>query len=189
MLKKRTGRDFSAPPLALVIRQRPTLPGTHVPSTIGAGGLNFRVRNGNGCGPVAIATEKICNLTPWSKFTINFQKLKSSMSPPQQTRTSEANIDDNPSPRPISTGQLNALLHVHFRPINVVFCHGPYPVNPVGYLILKLASHLDAFSGYPFRRSLTSHAPGGTTGTRELRPSRSSRTRDRSPQIPFGYRG
>ena len=56
MLKTRTGRDFSAPPLALVIRQRPTLPGTHVPSTIGAGGLNFRVRNGNGCDPTAITT-------------------------------------------------------------------------------------------------------------------------------------
>lgn len=43
----------------------------------------------------------------------------------------------NPSPRPISTGQLNALLHVHFRPINVVFCHGPYQVDPVGRFILE----------------------------------------------------
>ena len=177
------------PPITLEIRRRPTLPGHLCPSTIGADGLNFRVRNGNGCVPVAIATEKICNLTPWSKFTINFQKLKSSMSPPQQTRTSESNIDDNPSPRPISTGRLNTLPCLHLRPINVVVCHGPYPVIPVRDLISKRASHLDAFSGYPFRRSPTSHAPGGTTGTRELRPSRSSRTRDSSPQIPFGYRG
>jgi len=81
------------------------------------------------------------------------------------------------------------LLCVHFRPIDVVFYHGPYPVNPVGNLILKRASHLDAFSGYPFRRSPTSHAPGGTTGTRELRPTRSSRTRVRSSQIPSGCRG
>jgi hypothetical protein len=28
---------------------------------------------------------------------------------------------------------------------------GPYQVNPVGDLILKRASRLDAFSGYPFR--------------------------------------
>ena len=28
---------------------------------------------------------------------------------------------------------------------------GPYPVNPVGNLILKRASRLDAFSGYPCR--------------------------------------
>ncbi len=37
-------------------RQRPTLPGELPPSTIGAGRLNFRVRNGNGCGPAAITT-------------------------------------------------------------------------------------------------------------------------------------
>ena len=62
------------------------------------------------------------------------------------------------SPRPISTGRLNTLRCVHLRPINVVICHGPYQVNPVGDLILERASHLDAFSAYPFRRSLTSRA-------------------------------
>ena len=95
----------------------------------------------------------------------------------------------NPSPRPISTGQLNTLLCVHFRPINVVFCHGPYQVDPVGRFILEEASRLDAFSGYLVRRSLTSHALGRTTGTRELRPSRSSRTRDSFPQSTYGCRG
>ena len=30
-------------------------------------------------------------------------------------------------------------------------CRGPYQVNPVGDLILKRASRLDAFSGYPCR--------------------------------------
>ena len=44
-------------PLLFEIRRRPTLPGTLVPSTIGAGGLNFRVRNGYGCVPTAITTE------------------------------------------------------------------------------------------------------------------------------------
>jgi len=44
------------------------------------------------------------------------------------------------------------LLRLHFRPINVVFCHGPYQVNPVGKFILEEASRLDAFSGYPVRR-------------------------------------
>ena len=37
-------------------RRRPTLPGSYPPSTIGAGGLHDRVRNGNGCFPAAIAT-------------------------------------------------------------------------------------------------------------------------------------
>src|SRR5205823_8616115 len=38
-------------------RQRPTLPPGYPGSTIGAGGLNFRVRKGNGCLPSAIVTE------------------------------------------------------------------------------------------------------------------------------------
>jgi hypothetical protein len=37
-------------------RQRPTLPGMS-PSTIGAGGLNLCVRDGNRCFPSAMATE------------------------------------------------------------------------------------------------------------------------------------
>jgi hypothetical protein len=54
------------------------------------------------------------------------------------------------SPRPISTGRLG-ITAVYLRPINPVVCWGPYPVIPVGNLILKRASRLDAFSGYHFR--------------------------------------
>ena len=39
-----------------IFRRRPTLPGGLPPSTIGAGELNFRVRDGNGCIPAAMAT-------------------------------------------------------------------------------------------------------------------------------------
>src|SRR5207244_3869540 len=98
-----------------------------------------------------------------------------------------ARTTEDPSPRPISTGRLNRLPCLHLRPINLVVYQGPYPVNPVGDLISGRASRLDAFSAYPFRRSQTSRAPGGTTGTRELRPSRSSRTRYSSPQIPYAH--
>ena len=42
-----------------VFRRRPTLPDGYPSSTIGAGGLNFRVRDGNGCRPSAIATGKV----------------------------------------------------------------------------------------------------------------------------------
>src|SRR5690606_34524694 len=87
------------------------------------------------------------------------------------------------SPRPISTSQLNVSLRLRFWPINPVISRGPYPLKGVGHLILKQASRLDAFSGYPFRTWLTSHAPGGTTGTPEVRPSRSSRTRDSPSQV------
>ena len=52
----------------------------------------------------------------------------------------------NQAYRAISTGQLNALLRLHLRPIDVVVFHGPQ-----GYLVLRGASRLDAFSGYPVR--------------------------------------
>lgn len=58
--ESRARRDKTPAPSAGVLseqfRQRPTLPGSLPPSTIGAGGLNFRVRDGNGCGPTAMAT-------------------------------------------------------------------------------------------------------------------------------------
>ena len=159
-------------------RRRPTLPGPLDPSTIGAGGLNFRVRNGNGCDPSAMATETCC-------------QVERGRQPAQLLGNSIAstNITVNPSPRPISTGRLHTLPCFYLRPINVVVYHGPYQVDPVGNLILERASRLDAFSAYPFRRSLTSSAFGKTTGTQELRPSRSSRTRDSLPQVPSGCSG
>ena len=43
-------------PHPIGIRRRPTLPGRVQPSTIGAEGLNFCVRNGNRWDPFAIAT-------------------------------------------------------------------------------------------------------------------------------------
>ena len=52
----------------------------------------------------------------------------------------------NQAYRTISTGQLNALLHLHLRPIDVVVYYGSQ-----GYLVLRGASRLDAFSGYPVR--------------------------------------
>ncbi len=52
----------------------------------------------------------------------------------------------NQAYRAISTGQLNALLRLHLRPIDEVVYLGPQ-----GYLVLRGASRLDAFSGYPVR--------------------------------------
>jgi len=51
------------------------------------------------------------------------------------------------------------------------------------------ASHLDAFSGYRHRPSLPGAAPGGATGTRAGRPTRSSRTRVRTPQPSNAHSG
>ncbi len=52
-----------------------------------------------------------------------------------------------------------------------------------GDLILGGASRLDAFSAYPGRTRLPGGAPGGTTGSPEVRPTRSSRTSVGAPQI------
>ncbi len=149
-------------------RRRPTLPPRLQGSTIGAGGLNFRVRNGTGCLPSAVATETVPKREPSDNTS---DELDS-----ERERSKS-------SPRPISTGRLNTLPCVHLRPINLVVFEGPYRVIPVGDLILGRASHLDAFSAYPCRTWLTCSAAGATTGTPEVRPPRSSRTGGSSPQI------
>ena len=48
---------------------------------------------------------------------------------------------------------------------------------------MESASCLDAFSTYPVQTRLPGCAPGGTTGTPEVCPARSSRTSAGSPQI------
>ena len=56
-----------------------------------------------------------------------------------------------------------------------------------GELVSRWVSRLDAFSGYPFRTWLPCCAAGATTGPLEVRPSRSSRTKDRSSQFSYTY--
>ena len=58
-----------------------------------------------------------------------------------------------------------------------------------GYLILRGASRLDAFSVYPFRTWLPGHGFGKPTGPPAVRPSRSSRTKDSSSQISYAHAG
>ena len=86
-------RGPEAPLAAFEIRRRPTLPGTLVPSTIGAGGLNCRVQNGNGCDPAAIATEnrlRPCRRTSWDTILLSRVADK-----PLQYSTANTNIDNN----------------------------------------------------------------------------------------------
>ena len=56
-----------------------------------------------------------------------------------------------------------------------------------GNLFLKSASRLDAFSAYPYRTWLLSHAPGGTSHKPAVRPARSSRTSASTPQISYAH--
>ena len=63
------------------------------------------------------------------------------------------------SPRPISNSQLHMLPCFHLCPIYLVVFKGSYSILE-GYLILRGASRLDAFSVYPFQTWLLCHAVG-----------------------------
>jgi len=84
--------------------------------------------------------------------------------------------------RAIRTARLKGLPLLYLRPINVVVFHGPRRD-----LVSRLVSRLDAFSGYPFRTWPPGRAAGATTGSPEVRPSRSSRTRERSSQVSYTH--
>ncbi len=141
------------------------------PSTIGAAVLNFRVRDGTGCFTCAMTTKprKIPVATLRSKArraggSVFAKRMRVParllcQSTPQRDATKLSMFNEvcmfliclsitgsNQAYRAISTGQLNALLRLHLRPIDVVVFHGPQ-----GDLVLRGASRLDAFSGYPVR--------------------------------------
>ena len=88
------------------------------------------------------------------------------------------------SPRLISIGQLHTLPCFHLRPIYDIVYVEPYSFR-MRDLILGGVSRLDAFSVYLVRTWLPSYALGRTTGAPEVRPSRSSRTKDSSLQISY----
>src|SRR6056297_3389601 len=115
-------------------------------STIGATALNVRVRDGTGCFARAMATKPgkpprtigpCFRGCPWSSHVFLCMLF---------LIVSLSVTGSNQACRAISTGQLSALLRVHLRPIDVMVYHGPR-----GYLVLRGASRLDAFSGYPVR--------------------------------------
>jgi hypothetical protein len=162
-------------PLVHEDRRRPTLPGACAPSTIGANGLDFSVRNGKRYFPVALTAE------------VSRAGAATAASHPQNSIATSTCSKSRP--RAISTGQLNALPRLHRPPINVVVYHGPYSLEVMGSLILRWASRLDAFSGYPVQAWLISSALGRTTDTPEACSSRSSRTRDDSSQAPNAHGG
>src|SRR6266480_6160307 len=157
------------------VRRRPTLPHSCGCSTIGAGGLSFRVRNVAGRFPSAVAAETVVNVSP--RMGVLVQSCTVDACTPWW-----GHVCGQVLGLLVPVGS-NLLLGFHVRPINPVVWLGALTLDGVGDLILKQASRLDAFSGYPSRTWLTSRAPGGTTGTPEVRPSRSSRTRDSPSQV------
>lgn len=118
-------------------------------STIGATALNGRVRDGIGCFARAMTTKPRKTHAVRIRFDdahYPSQHTGSCMLPDPPRLGSLASTGSNQAYRAISTGQLNALLRLHLRPIDEVVYLGPQ-----GYLVSRGASRLDAFSGYPFR--------------------------------------
>ena len=105
-------------------------------STIGAAALNCRVRDGIGCFACAMTTKP-----KEISFQVTYTEVYAF-----EVQYSLAASGSNQAYRTISIGQLSASQRLHLRPIDVVVYYGPQ-----GYLVLKGASRLDAFSGYPFR--------------------------------------
>jgi hypothetical protein len=125
-------------------RQRPTLPPGCPGSTIGAGRLNGRVRNGNGCDTSAKVTGKnVSCKQPDSRAAleaIRSRKLKFSLHQ-QYKRYGQAS-------RPISTCQLNVCAcarRLHLKPINLVVFQGSLGRLPCGRSHLGVGFTLRCF--------------------------------------------
>ena len=88
-------------------------------STIGAGEFYGRVRDGIGYRPPAKTTRP-------AKDECEARRLSNSALTPLPSRRRRMGIsnESNQDNRAISTGKLNALPHLHTRPINVVVYHG-----------------------------------------------------------------
>ena len=185
-------------PLPFGSRQLPTLPSRSQLSTISVWRLNFCVRYGYRWCPPAIVTGNFPSgrspslLVRFASLSsLSLRVLSAWLAPPPRTfKTAQVRVDQQTlhslsssfrsSPRPISIGKLHASQRFHRRPIYLIVSEGSYLLKAVAVFFFRGASRLDAFSVYPVRTSLPSCAAGATTVSPEVRPSRSSRTRDRS---------
>ena len=149
-------------------RRRPIFPKGCPLSIFGAGELNFRVRDGNGCGLSARVTRISCGLDSSAGQVGASAEGRSLARARHRSKSSSSNescledrLDSQPTdpwsvaeevkPSTVSTAQLHPSPDFHMRPIKQVVSLRSYSVDPMGNLILRRASHLDAFSAYPDR--------------------------------------
>ena len=92
------------------------------------------------------------------------------------------------SPRSISIGQLNTLLCLHLQPINLVIFKGSYSIKD-GKSYLEGGFTLRCLQRLSVPYIATQLCSWSATGTPEVRPSRSSRTKDSSSQISCAHNG
>ena len=171
------------------MRQRPTLPGRLQPSTIGAERLNFCVRYGNRWDPFAITTGILSSTSYPENRT---SRLLSSCEKPISFQFSLwSHLILRSSLDQVLDRLVSASFYVTaFTPLtyHLVVFQGSYFFR-MGYLFLRWASRLDAFSVYPVRISLPSCALGRTTVAPVMRSLRSSRTRSNSSHVSFAHDG
>ena len=120
-----TGTGYHDPQTRLLCRRRPTLPHPPECSTIGAGGLSFRVRNGTGRDPTANTTDKNQATThPHHNFgwVVSCQTLNSRREQKPLLFHTELFVLNVWS---ISTGHLHTLRCFQIRPINPIIYRGP----------------------------------------------------------------
>ena len=185
----------------------------------GPGGLNGRVRDGNGCGPagmVAGSRPAGGQAPPAAVVRCGghvarlVRRAGGGGGDPSRTRAptgrgSSSGWDRRArariaaavgsrrrrvgvvKPSAVRTGRLRRSPAVHSRPIDLVVFQEPSAPCVPGNLVLKRASRLDAFSVYPFPTWLPSGAPSGTTGTPEVGPPQSSRTRGDPSQVSYAH--
>ena len=161
--------------LSALFRQRSIFPGSLPPSIVDAKELNFRVRYGYGWNLLAITTG-------FRGFTLKTKQCKNYS--PENSSLKNLTLVKPSTYQYQSATCVTALPPLTYQPFSL---YGVLPDYSVGNLILRGASRLDAFSVYPVRTQLPSHAVGTTTGAPVVRPSRSSRTKDSSFQISCAH--
>ena len=161
------------------------------PSTIGAAGLNFSVRDGKRWGPCARPPSLSVPSTGYhvpcmACYSPLSGKMSWVLDPVSQVFCLLSHQD---MPFRICGGPADA----SFRAISTArLCHrwlytcglstSSSPTALCGSPISEGVSHLDAFSAYPFPTWLPGGAVGTTAGTPAVGPTRSSRTKVGAPQ-------
>ena len=149
---KKGGGRWAAPPFVVVWRRCPTLPHPGGCSTIGAGSLSFRVRKGKvracPCRYDRRHAVPGCHTPPRGGCGVRVSHSGRESPSPQRKKREEKCVG---LVGPLVPVGFTPLRGVHVRSINPVVFGGPSHREGGGELVLKRASRLDAFSGYPSR--------------------------------------
>jgi hypothetical protein len=117
--------------------------GTGMASPLESPGFVASGRVGSGTQRVRVGTRR----APEEIFDLGMSRQGSITIP----ATDPWSVAEEVKPSTVSTAQLHPSPDFHMRPIEQVVSLRSYPVDPVGNLISRRASHLDAFSAYPDR--------------------------------------